>query len=226
MKKFVLAAVVATVFGSAALAAPPPPFSWTGFYVGANVGYGNGHLNIFEDCQDCAPNPIFPMGNFNPAGAVGGVQAGYNYQMSNYLLGVVADIDYTDVKVGQQGDNNGYIHTVNYHWLASARGRAGVIYGSTMFFATGGAAFANIHHSSLNPQGSDATTTKTGWVVGGGAELALENGWTLIGEYLHFSFGETVVHGDFTPVRPIFFHYEKETVDVLRIGMNYKVSPR
>ncbi|SDR63847.1 hypothetical protein SAMN05519103_09100 [Rhizobiales bacterium GAS113] len=88
----------------------PPPFTWTGFYVGANAGYGwlNGNNS----------NNVLPLGAFpvagsiantsrgsNSGGFVGGIQGGYNYQFGagqGFVLGFETDIDYA-----QLGRNNG-----------------------------------------------------------------------------------------------------------------------
>src|SRR5262245_62749365 len=61
-----------------------PPYNWSGFYVGANVGgaWTNGNLNI-------------PDNNFygGLTEFIGGVQAGYNFQAGHLLLGVEGDFD-------------------------------------------------------------------------------------------------------------------------------------
>jgi outer membrane immunogenic protein len=84
---------------------PPPQPTWTGFYMGANVGYG------WHDSQQLvltANDPYavgFLAGTLNPGGrpvvapasrlqgGFGGLQAGYNWQVNPYLLvGVETDI--------------------------------------------------------------------------------------------------------------------------------------
>src|SRR5262249_61621962 len=61
-----------------------PPYNWSGFYVGANFGaaWTSGHLNI-------------PGNNFygGLTEFIGGVQAGYNFQLGHLLLGVEGDFD-------------------------------------------------------------------------------------------------------------------------------------
>lgn len=63
-----------------------PAFAWTGFYVGANAGYGFGQISkagtLFND----------------PAGFVGGGQIGYNYQMNNIVFGLEGDLQYADLR--------------------------------------------------------------------------------------------------------------------------------
>ena len=79
---------------------PAPVFSWTGFYVGGNAGYGWGQrvnttyvapggLNGFGD-----PDPISAngSGSLDPTGFVGGVQIGYNWQFApTWVLGIEVD---------------------------------------------------------------------------------------------------------------------------------------
>lgn len=90
------------------LKAPPPPaaFSWTGFYVGGNVGYswGDAHTTIAGDATAVALQPFlggFPGNNVafadsNAArlnGVIAGSQIGYNYQFNpRWVLGFEADI--------------------------------------------------------------------------------------------------------------------------------------
>jgi outer membrane immunogenic protein len=237
MKKLILAIVTFAAMTSVGLAADLPakmpvkaplvatPFTWTGFYVGLNAGYGWGHSKIFEDCEDCAPNPIFPMGTFDPKGFIGGGQVGYNYQMNSLVLGVEGDFDYFGAQASGLGLSNGYIQTVRYHWFATTRGRVGWAVDKALFYATGGAAFADIFHSSLNPDGSQGSTTRAGWVAGGGIEYAVSPHWSVKGEYLYADLGTTVLHGTFTPPRPIFFNYQ-DKVQILRVGVNYLFNGR
>jgi len=83
---------------AADLAVPPPAFTWTGFYLGANAG---GVLS--------PGNPAFQSQGFgssafdlpaNGAGAKGsitaGFQAGYNYQAGPAVLGFETDFNYLD----------------------------------------------------------------------------------------------------------------------------------
>src|SRR3954471_12727515 len=64
-----------------------PTFTWSGFYVGANLGYGRstGHNQYFD--------PAFNVtGGSRKGGFLGGVQAGYNYQFGMFVVGAETDI--------------------------------------------------------------------------------------------------------------------------------------
>ncbi|MDB5582777.1 MAG: hypothetical protein JWR80_7953 [Bradyrhizobium sp.] len=97
------------------MAAPPPAFSWTGFYVGANVGGAwtpnNGSSDfapLFPPFIVLAPQAAIPTlipgqlasltGGGNQSGVIGGGQIGYNWQVQQFVLGVEADIVGTGLK--------------------------------------------------------------------------------------------------------------------------------
>jgi outer membrane immunogenic protein len=69
---------------------PPPVFSWTGFYIGGNAGYGWGGGNVdvgfVPALFDASPFSV----RTDPKGFIGGAQAGYNWQYSALVLGIEA----------------------------------------------------------------------------------------------------------------------------------------
>jgi outer membrane immunogenic protein len=154
-------AVFFTVAGSAmaadmAVKAPiVAPFSWTGWYVGGNIGYGwasdpvtmtdtTSSTSIISHDAD-VPNPTFVPGpstgpttgtgggNVNPNGVIGGIQGGYNWQSGSWVYGLEGDIQGS----GQRGstticDTAGCpvgsgIGTATYQlpWFGTLRGRFG-----------------------------------------------------------------------------------------------------
>src|SRR5215213_3448971 len=98
----------------AAPAAPYMPyFTWTGFYIGANGGYGWGESRWNF--------PGGTTGDFNVSGGAIGVTAGYNYQIGPTVLGVEADIDWTNIR-GNTNANCGPTCFTNNTWLTTVRG--------------------------------------------------------------------------------------------------------
>src|ERR1700723_1588148 len=81
----------------------PPPFTWTGFYIGLNAGgiwpSGSRNASIFD--PDSAFDGGFLTSSFpgglgsQSAGFIGGGQAGYNWQTGAFVLGVETDFDGT-----------------------------------------------------------------------------------------------------------------------------------
>ena len=91
--------------------APPPAFSWTGFYIGANIGGADGpriqrQLGIRTAIpgfmaywrQHAVIPTVFPgqlaslAGSGGSSGVIGGGQIGYNWQVKQFVLGVEADL--------------------------------------------------------------------------------------------------------------------------------------
>jgi outer membrane immunogenic protein len=113
------AALAADVIAEQPAAPAPvvtPVFSWTGVYLGANLGYG------WADA-----------GAGDRSGFVGGGQIGYNYEFDNHLvLGIEGDMDAT----GWQFDGNDVDYTI------TGRGRLGYAFDRWMVYGTGGIAYA------------------------------------------------------------------------------------
>src|SRR5215472_14356534 len=94
MRKLLLSAVATLILAPAAASAAdlrmpvkappapmPPPFSWTGFYIGGNLG-GAWFRNDVTDTFGLN----FDNGNNNGV-FIGGGQVGFNYQVGNYAGG-------------------------------------------------------------------------------------------------------------------------------------------
>ncbi|HET7848772.1 MAG TPA: porin family protein, partial [Pseudolabrys sp.] len=65
----------------------PAVYDWTGFYIGANIGYGVGRNGT--DQSVLAPLSLpDQVGSFkiSPAGVLGGIQGGYNWQTGRLVL--------------------------------------------------------------------------------------------------------------------------------------------
>jgi outer membrane immunogenic protein len=138
----------------APIVAAVPVFTWTGFYVGVNAGYG---WNTSDDF-------VFNGERFDlddDGGFVGGAQAGYNYQIGSFVVGLEGDIQYADFGGEDVILSDGSVVDFNNSdWFGTVRARAGVAFDRALIYATGGFAFAD-----------DAT----GWTVGGGLEYAFTN---------------------------------------------------
>jgi outer membrane immunogenic protein len=175
--------------------APPPPFSWTGFYIGGNLGgkWGDPSTTI-----NVAPATAFgaalsaggelSLGSATGNAFMGGGQVGYNWQSGPVVFGVEGDIDLhhwtttqvlTSFAVGTvfvPGD----FFTTDSHWQASLRGRLGYAWDRYLLYATGGVAWTSVTvGANFTPFagapgtfGSDSGVL-AGGTVGGGLEYAL-----------------------------------------------------
>ena len=89
-----LAAIQSASAADMALKAPPPPapvYSWTGWYVGLNLG---GSFGRAADTTTFGAGPtVFSSTSSRLDGVIGGGQIGYNWQANtNWLFGLEADI--------------------------------------------------------------------------------------------------------------------------------------
>jgi len=199
IRKFSLATAVLVAASASAFAADlpsrrPPPvytpvplFTWTGFYVGGDIGYTWG--------TDTHSNPAGAVFQATPQGEIGGAHIGYNYQISQFVVGLEGDVDGLSFRntVGVPG---GGVVATTIPIEGSVRGRLGYAWDRALFFATGGAAFAQVQHNYFNAAGvSDPgntySSTRVGWTVGGGVEYALSNNWSVRGEYRYADFGRS-----------------------------------
>ena len=174
---------------------PPPPFSWTGFYIGAQVGYAAAHDDANID------NPVFGIFipfTVDPRGVIGGGHIGYNYQVGQWVLGVEGTIDGTSmdktVFVGICPLFCGTSQT-QLGVQGSVRGRVGIAFDRLLLYGTGGAAIADITNTyNTLPVGGIASieSTQVGWTAGAGLAYAFTDNWSIRGEYRHSDFGHFV----------------------------------
>ncbi|MGU3494303.1 outer membrane protein [Xanthobacteraceae bacterium A53D] len=192
-----------------------PVFSWTGFYVGANAGYG--WADFDSDITGIAPKGWFA-----------GLQAGYNYQFANnVVLGIETDITWGDIKADELFPANlitplqTYSSSIDYY--GTIRARLGYAFDRWLPYITGGAAYArqSVNVAAFDPgfgivAGSDAQN-HWGWVIGGGVEYAITNNVTAKIEYQYADLGTQT----YTP--PGFLPNDNSlTLQTLRLGVNWK----
>jgi outer membrane immunogenic protein len=156
-----------------------PAYNWSGFYLGLNAGYG------FADSTWTAPG--FSSGSFSVNGGQAGATLGWNYQISQLVLGIEGDYDWQNIR-GSSGAPCGSCDTAS-NWIATVRGRVGYAFDRIMVYGTGGAAFTDVEASfaALPWQ----TNTKVGWTAGAGIEGAITENLTAKIEYLYADFGNT-----------------------------------
>jgi outer membrane immunogenic protein len=212
--------------------APVVAANWSGFYLGGNFGSGTGRD---RSTLSVPVAPIFETFNLAPDGINGGVQAGYNWQASNWVFGLE-----TDIQGSTQKDNKTCILTctpglraaydASLPWFGTVRGRLGYSVGSTLFYATGGLAYGSVKTKINTVSVAGAVTqsfenTKTGWTAGAGIETPftllglLGPNWTTKTEYLYVDLGSTtdnfmIAAAPTTATRSVTEH-------IFRTGINY-----
>jgi outer membrane immunogenic protein len=216
---------------------------WAGLYAGANAGatWSGSDVRAAATCGS-TPVPQLPIGYFcdsqnvtqgpnasaagaggsgsaSSSGFTGGIQAGYNWQSGNFVLG--GEVDFGAFSLAQSRAGSGALPVTGFNiapgtsytlrskadsdWLLTLRGRMGLVSGPALVYITAGLAMSQIEttHSYADNNttpaapGSgfgSASAMRTGWIAGGGVEWALNSNWTLKGEYLYADFGSAKVN--------------------------------
>jgi outer membrane immunogenic protein len=204
----------------------PVLFSWTGCYVGGQVGYAWGRDSDNEVFTATgAASPFSPASAATPNGAKVGGYLGCNYQTGAFVFGVEGDGEWANLKASTTFSNTGAapdFYNTKVDAQGSFRGRIGYAFDRVLLYATGGVAFANIDQQDVvGATGvfTDNSTTRTGWTVGGGLDYAFTN--NLIGrvEYRYADFGTF----SYVPaVFPAFTENHKFTENAVRLGLAWK----
>jgi outer membrane immunogenic protein len=190
-------AAAATLAGSAFAAEPaptPPPvpvFTWTGLYVGGQIGYAWGRDPV--TWVGTANDLDLAAGAFtqSPQGVIGGAHVGYNLQYNPWLvIGVEGSVDGTSLSktvvvplIDLPGDTFG---SATFNSSASVqgsiRGRLGIASDRVLIYGTGGIAFTSFNTSITDTTGfftgvpgtnTTISNTRAGWTAGGGLEYAI-----------------------------------------------------
>jgi outer membrane immunogenic protein len=235
MKKYFSTIVAIALSAGAAMAAdlparndapvyapPPPAFSWTGFYVGANIGGGwldaynrTGWGNVWNGIV-WVPTYVVANGGAG-GGVVGGIQAGYNFQLTPmFVVGLEADFQGSGIGGNGNGAWGGFTRRVDD--FGTVRGRVGVTFpgwSQLLVYGTGGFAYGDV---SLN-QGwlGSLHGGAIGWTAGGGVEYAILPNWSVKGEYLFNNIGGERWGGANLGQQRVHFH-------TVRAGVNYRFN--
>lgn len=231
MKRFLLATVALAALSAPAAAAdlatkypvkavPVPVFSWTGFYIGANVGYGG---NSFDYSVDVLGIPVADLG-LNSSGFFLGGQIGYNYQFANnVVLGIETDLQWADISGEVNASVLGFpVLTAgsSIDYFGTIRARLGYAYDRFLPYITGGLAYGKTS-TDLSvigiPLFSDSSTN-WGWTIGAGGEFAITNNWTFKAEYLYVDLGSNDI--DILP--PLLAVGVDSKFHTFKAGVNYK----
>lgn len=208
-----LSGIVTASAADMAVKARPSPviaqvFSWTGFYVGANVG---GAWTPSTGDSDFGPlfppfailPPVAPIitiipgqlasltGAGNRSGFIGGGQAGYNWQVQQVVFGLEADAVGTDLKGASASATRSFaapgvtqsvtVDTGRINWMASFRGRLGYAVDRVLFYGTGGAAVAEFGGASATVVNGPGIGLPAGTFTSTNGGSVTRWGWTVGG---------------------------------------------
>lgn len=236
LRKFLLSTIAATAMAGSALAAdlpsrkappvayaPVPVFTWTGFYLGVDLGYG------WEQIRENDFFGAFPLSNlgYSTRGVVGGGHAGFNWQVSQFVFGLEGDVIGSGIR--GTGPANPFFFPVPGNFAnfrsgigGSIRGRIGVAFDRVLLFVTGGAAFEDFRVRQSFPGAGlqeNFNSTRAGYTVGAGLEYAFTNNWLARVEYRYSDFG---TFNTASVLAPGLIYRERVRDNRVTAGISYK----
>lgn len=238
-----LAATSALVLGAGAAQAQST--DWSGPYVGVTAGYSKGDYDLRSAPLLTSPgSPFFgsfggttanSQPEFEVKGEEYGLTAGYNMQSGNWVYGVEGDVNLSQANdavwiadrpsPGTNRFNTRLEGDVDYS--ATLRARLGYSLGPVLLYGTAGGAMmrASLDRSYTNAAGARIADkdgeTYFGLAYGGGAEWALNDRWSIKGEYLRTDFQRETHSHAYGPDGIAFSRVDQER-DVGRVGVNYR----
>jgi outer membrane immunogenic protein len=248
MKRILIASAVALAAGGQALAAdlPPPapmprapatyvpivapPYNWTGFYIGGNLGgaftNGNFNTNIAGATVTTTSSTSF----------IGGGQVGANYQFwGGVVIGAEAMFDWlpntknTITLSSPPGTPVGNA-TINNRWLTTATGKLGYGWDRVLLYGKGGGAWVGANNSGITTIPGGAAVGLTGpinifgWTAGLGVEWAFWGNWSARAEYDYIGLQNatyTTVGGAGVPAG-VTIGTSNRNIQLVTAGVNYK----
>jgi outer membrane immunogenic protein len=196
--------------------APAAIYTWTGFYIGGQIGAGVGRSSWSDPMT--GGNNTFTSGT----GFLGGGQIGASYQWNALVLGVEGDFNWAGLK-GSGTDFLGDTIGTETQWTSTVAGRVGAAFNRLLIYGKGGAAFARDRSTFTDLAGNSASTTftRTGWTAGVGLEYGITQNWSAKIEYDYLSFGSQPLN--FTTVTPTT-HASNSSLSVqeIKAGINFR----
>ncbi|MEW6255013.1 MAG: outer membrane protein [Pseudomonadota bacterium] len=210
------AADLATKYPVKAAPVVVPVFSWTGFYLGGNIGWGWLNNDLAVSPSYGIPATNISIGSAN--GFIGGLQAGYNWQFANnVVIGLEADIEWADLggnSVAISGPAGVATGSVDY--FGTIRARLGYAFDRVLPYVTGGVAYGKSDFGTI--YGVSTSETNWGWTIGGGVEYAFTNNITAKLEYLYID-----LDGSTYTIPSTLGSIQADTnTSALKLGVNYK----
>jgi outer membrane immunogenic protein len=218
----------------------PMVSTWTGCYVGGNIGAG-WQRTTTTDVNPSNAGSFSDAGTDTGSGIVGGGQVGCDYQFaSNWVVGVQGMFDGADVKgshfapFAYAGDNTERF-AARTDWFGTLTARIGyAVTPQALLYLKGGVAWVHTNYSDADASGTIfvpytgvVSSTRIGWTIGGGGEYRLNQNWSLFAEYDYIGLGSktlgyTYTCGAVCGFNDPYFYSEKQNLQTVLVGLNYR----
>ena len=201
-------------------------YDWSGFYIGANGGWGSSHK--CWDFVDAAGAFIASDGCHDATGGVAGGQIGYRWQAGTWVFGIEGQGNWADLRGSNVSLADTSLTTESrIDAFGLITGQVGYAANNVLFYVKGGAAVTSDRFRVRDTLSgaviaTTADDTRWGGVVGVGLEFGFAPNWTAGIEYDHL-FMQDRTH-TFTNVDATTFGNERirQDVDLVTVRVNYK----
>ncbi len=193
-------------------------YDWTGFYAGAAVG---GIWGSFESVSGPATHQLEDFDPLEGSGWTAGVDAGYDWQMDSFILGINGEVNWTNLSAEFVSADPEWQASLD--WYAALTAKAGFAADQIQFYgkaglAVGGMTLTGIDNAVVTE--ATATNTNVGWVAGIGAEVAATDSLSIFAEYEHIDLGAAdydITGTGFNAVESM-----SATADVFKVGLRFR----
>jgi outer membrane immunogenic protein len=198
-------------------------YDWSGFYIGANGGWGSSRSNW----NSTAPFFVGAEGSHDADGGTIGGQVGYRWQSGTFVFGVEAQGNWADFK----GSNNstlfaGFVNTSKVEAFGLFTGQVGYAFNNALLYVKGGAAVTSNRYRINTVAGALSATanddTNWGGTIGVGVEYGFAPNWSVGVEYDHLFMQDKTYN--FTTPAGLAFGSDRvrQDVDLVTARLNYK----
>jgi outer membrane immunogenic protein len=199
-------------------------YDWSGFYIGANGGWGSSHSNW----NSVAPFAIGPEGSHDADGGTVGGQVGYRWQAGTFVFGLEAQGNWADFKGSNASTlfGPGSVNTSKVEAFGLFTGQIGYAFNNALLYVKGGAAVTSNRYR-INTAGgallaSANDDTNWGGTIGVGLEYGFAPNWSVGVEYDHLFMQDRT--SSFTSPAGLAFGSDRirQDVDLVTARLNYK----
>jgi outer membrane immunogenic protein len=200
-------------------------YDWTGLYVGGNIGGMWTHGSLTETIAGLS------FTNNGTSGLIGGAQIGYNWQISNFVVGFEWDGDWASLSgksTTATSPNFGvFTGSAGTNWVTSFAGRLGVAVDHWLIYGKAGGGFVNSKATITSAFAGtwNANNTSGGWLLGAGVEYAFTPNWTVKLEYDYLRIS------DWNAMSSLFSVFNvtdqvtlTRDIQLVKLGVNYRFT--
>jgi outer membrane immunogenic protein len=211
-------------------------YDWSGFYVGANGGWGSSRNCWTNTSIFGAPQVATGEGCHDASGGTAGGQIGYRWQAGAWVFGIEAQGNWADFKgsnaslVDFGGGAGGITNRTSIDAFGLFTGQVGYAFNNALLYVKGGAAvtdtrFQGVVTATNIVADSTGYNIRWGGTVGVGLEYGFSPNWSAAIEYDHLFMGTQ--NRSFTSLLiapPVTTRTDsiRQDVDLVTVRVNYR----